>query len=101
MFAVWLCLLRGGPKLLSKLAQAVASCMRIAILKNCRPALDALLHSLTASDSPIAPARPLLAPQMRFIFDTTGDHAMSAVVVFQLRPTPCLSTVIAPVNSAS
>jgi hypothetical protein len=79
MSSVLICITRGGPKLLSKLAQAVASCMRIAILKKCRPALDALLHSLTTSDSPIAPARPLLAPQMRFIFDTTGNHGMRSV----------------------
>lgn len=64
---------RGGPKLLSKLAQAVASCVRIAILRHCRPALDLLLHSLASSSSPIAAARPLLGPHMRFIFDQAGQ----------------------------
>lgn len=63
---------RGGPKLLSKLTQAVASCIRIAILKHCSPALDLLLRQLTSPSSPLAAARPLLAPHMRFIFDQAG-----------------------------
>lgn len=62
-----------GPNLVSKVAQAVASCIRIAILKHCRPALDTLLQSLTSSSSPIAAARPLLAPHMRFIFDQAAQ----------------------------
>lgn len=77
-----------GPKLVSKVAQAVASCIRIAILKHCRPALDTLLQSLTSSSSPIAAARPLLAPHMRFIFDQAAQSGNGTALQLLLLSLP-------------
>lgn len=77
-----------GPKLLSKVAQAVASCMRIAILKHCRPALDTLLQSLTCSSSPISAVRPLLGPHMRFIFDQAAQSGNGSALQLLLLSLP-------------
>jgi hypothetical protein len=62
--------------------------MRIAILKHCRPALDLLLRSLTSDSSPVAAARPLLAPHMRFIFDTAAQSGNGVVLQLLLLMLP-------------
>jgi len=62
--------------------------VRIAILKDCRPALDLLLHSLASSSSPIAAARPLLASHMRFIFDTAAQSGNGTALQLLLFTVP-------------
>jgi hypothetical protein len=67
---------------------ALGSCLRIAILKHNRAALDLLLKALTSSSAPAAVARPLLAPQMPSIFDQAASSGNTSALQLLLLMLP-------------